>query len=344
MRVLHLLSSCELSGAEQVAINICTGLQEEVDFAYASPRGPIGEVLAERGISYLPLQGMNRSEVCKAITAFKPDIIHAHDYRASVYAALQNRSIKVVSHLHANYPWAQRVNGKTLIYRLLSFRFYRIAAVSSSIINEFYFKEKIISKAVVLPNVVSISKLQGLSLADAEQCDLLFVGRMTEEKAPLNFIELVSRIKENRARVKAVMLGSGPMEEDCRQKCREDGLTDNLHMPGFQKNPYKYMGQAKVLVMPSLWEGFGLVALEAMALGLPVLCSPVGGLVDVVADGETGFHCCSVEEFVQRAELLLKDEELRNKMSQKSKLRAEQLSDTGAYLEKVKKLYDTAIM
>ncbi len=81
--------------------------------------------------------------------------------------------------------------------------------------------------------------------------------------------------------------------------------------------PY-YYSAAEVLVMPSHYESFGMVALEAMACGTPVVASQVGGLAFLVKDGETGFHVPDQdpEALCEKLNILLKDEALKNKMGE----------------------------
>lgn len=67
-------------------------------------------------------------------------------------------------------------------------------------------------------------------------------------------------------------------------RIEELGLVHVIRLYGFQKNPYIYLKQAKVMCMPSKWEGFGLAAVEALALGKPVIAAPVGGLNDIIND------------------------------------------------------------
>ena len=80
------------------------------------------------------------------------------------------------------------------------------------------------------------------------------------------------------------MVGTGSLEKECQKLIEEYQLETNVQMVGFQKNPYVYMLQSKISIIPSKWEGFGLVALEAMAFGCPVVAANVGGLKEIVAE------------------------------------------------------------
>ena len=84
MKVIHVLNSNRYSGAENVAITIIKELNNEMDCLYACPRGPIEEILKKENIKYIPIKKLSIREINKVIKEYNPDIIHAHDFRASI--------------------------------------------------------------------------------------------------------------------------------------------------------------------------------------------------------------------------------------------------------------------
>ncbi len=89
--------------------------------------------------------------------------------------------------------------------------------------------------------------------------------------------------------LKAAIVGTGELEDECRQLCRELGIQDNVQFLGFQSNPMKMVSCSKALVLTSRWEGTPMCALEAMALGTPVVSTPSDGMKDLLTDGVSGF-------------------------------------------------------
>ena len=115
------------------------------------------------------------------------------------------------------------------------------------------------------------------------------------------------------------------------------GLEGNVTMYGFQKNPYPIIKKCKVLLMPSLWEGFGLAAVEALTLGLPVICSGAGGLSDIVNDS-CGKICKTAEEYVAEV-VAMQDIDYYTKKSEQAKARARELDNYSAYKEQIREVY-----
>ena len=113
-----------------------------------------------------------------------------------------------------------------------------------------------------------------------------FSGRLADEKAPLAFIDLASRMADD-ARFHFIMTGAGPLESQVRRRAaRSNGAVNFL---GVVPDIHKHLASLDVLVVPSVLDGRPVVVLEALALGVPVIATAVGGLPALVHEGETGF-------------------------------------------------------
>lgn len=339
-RIIHLLSDNKLSGAERVALDICSYLKGDFIFSYCSPKGEIQAEVEKNDIEFLPLNVMSVSEIRKAIKKWKPDLIHAHDYRASILAVLANPLTPIVSHLHQNNSEAKKISVRSLSYALFSPFFKRIVVTSQPVIDEFAFKRLINSKVSVVPNIINVHRiLEKANKIKAKEIDLAFVGRLRPEKNPLLFIELVAQLKASYKNIKTVLIGDGELRNECEKKIKALGLKENIEMLGFLSNPYPSIKASKALIMTSLWEGFGLVALEAMLLGVPVVASNVGGLKDLVRVNETGYLCDSQEEFLHSIKSLLENSEMKCRLSINGEKFAKQYCDTENFANKFRKIY-----
>jgi glycosyltransferase involved in cell wall biosynthesis len=113
-----------------------------------------------------------------------------------------------------------------------------------------------------------------------------FSGRLSEEKAPLTFVELARSLRD--PRLHFLMTGAGPLESAVRQQAAELP-DDHFSFLGIVDDIRTHLASLDVLVLPSTVDGRPVVVLEALALGVPVIASGVGGLPALVRDGETGF-------------------------------------------------------
>ncbi len=343
MRVLHVLNTGSFSGAENVAITIIKETRNAVDSVYVSLDGQISNVLNETGIAFYPIKKINPGNLKKAIKDIQPDIIHAHDFTASVTSALcAPKNVRVISHLHNNPPWIKNVNAKTVAYAATSFRFEKILTVSQAVISEFVLGRFFQSKTEVIGNPVDVlairNKLQNDEGDRIPETDIAFLGRLSPQKNPMRFLEIVKLVSEKIPDIRIAMIGDGELRTETEQRIKELGLESSITLYGFQSNPYKFLAKTKVLCMPSRWEGFGLAAIEALALGKPVFASPVGGLVNIVND-ECGALCETNEEYTSSIVDLLTDKELYCKFSEGARDRALHLDNMHQYHEMIVQLY-----
>ncbi len=345
-RIIHILHSGNFSGAENVAINIGLMFREKYDITFAIlEKGNFKEKLEELGLNYILLKNFTFKELGEKVRKFNPDLIHAHDFRASIFSAILFPHNYIISHLHNNPPWIRRPNIYSLAYLSISFRFIKIIGVSAAIKDEFFANSILARKFICLPNIVnknSISK-KAQEPCSIRDIDILFIGRLTLQKDPLKFIEIVKEIKNFFPNIKAVMVGDGELKKECQRKIDEDNLSSNIFLLGYMDNPYPYLRESKMVIMPSQWEGFGLVAVEAMVLGKPVLASPAGGLKGIIKHGITGYFCESIEDFVNRVNSLLNNSEILIELSTNSVKESENYTNVNTYKEKLNTIYENII-
>jgi glycosyltransferase involved in cell wall biosynthesis len=149
---------------------------------------------------------------------------------------------------------------------------------------------------------------------------VLFVGRLTKDKGVAYLLAALERFKASGADFKALIVGSGDQEAALKEFVAEHGLTDDVVFTGWvpSEELVDYYNTADVFVGPSIvgdkgWEeALGLVFVEALATGLPVVTTRTGGIGDVVEDGVTGFMVDqrSADQLAERLTALYEDREL----------------------------------
>lgn len=315
-KVLHLLASNKYSGAENVVCTIIDNFKGEYDMAYCSPYGQIEEVLQSKNIKYYGMNRFNLNNLKKIIKEYNPDIIHAHDYKASVLTAFSGFKGKIISHLHINVKFAKSLNLKSFLYSMCVSKFDQIVGVSNSIFDEAIFKNKIRKKYITIYNFVDKNLILKKSneYNFEKNYDLFFIGRLNQLKNPLMFVEIVKKIKLSYRDIKAVMIGDGELKSICIEKINKYDLNGNIDMLGFVENPFPIIKKSHIGIMPSIVEGFGLTAIEALSLDKPVLNSGVGGLSEIFKENKE-FICRNVDDYVRKSIDLLYNKSKKNNYS-----------------------------
>jgi N-acetyl-alpha-D-glucosaminyl L-malate synthase BshA len=159
------------------------------------------------------------------------------------------------------------------------------------------------------------------SLAPEGEPLLVHVSNFRPVKRPVDCVEILARVLKKGISTRLVMVGDGSERTNVEHRARCLGVYDKCIFVGKQPNIVHYLSAADVLLLPSEQESFGLAALEAMACEVPVIASRVGGVPEVVTDGETGFlsEVGDVEKMAEDAARLLSDEEFRREMGQRAR-------------------------
>src|SRR5262249_40915349 len=114
------------------------------------------------------------------------------------------------------------------------------------------------------------------------------LSRLVAPKGIEDAIRAMAHIVHGHARASMVIVGAGPHEPQLRKLVGELRLGAWIHFVGFRKDVADCLHSFDCFLSPSLSEGFGLTILEAMAAGLPIIATPVGGIVEIIEDGQSG--------------------------------------------------------
>ena len=308
MKVMHVLNSRIYSGAEKVVCQIIKSFRDDagMEMVYCSPESEIvRQMLSEQDVTYLPMETMSIKELSRVIAEQKPDLIHAHDMRASFFSALCCGKIPLVSHIHNNAYDARGLSPKTIAYLLAGFRARHILWVSNSSYEGYAFHKLFAKKSSVLYNIIDTEQIFEKKAKDETtyDYDMIYVGRLTFQKDPQRLMRLCARLKESKPDLKVAIVGTGELEAEVKALCEELNIQDNVQFLGFQSNPIKMIHDSKAMILTSRWEGTPMCALEAMALGTPVVSTPSDGMTDLLDDGVNGYL---TDDDGQMAEKLLK--------------------------------------
>lgn len=274
------------------------------------------------------------SKLVDVVTHEKLDLLHVHyaipHASAAVFAKniLRHNGIRipVICTLHGTDI---TLVGKDPSYEpVISYAINSVDAVtcvSQSLKNDTYEHFKVDRDIEVIPNFVEMSKIVGASTATTE---LRASFAKPEEKIlvhisnfrPVKRVDDVARIfAKVRAKMpaKLLLVGDGPDRYRIELMCRELKICEDVHFLGKLKNPTESLHISDLFVLPSESESFGLSALEAMSVGVPVIATNTGGLPEVVEDGISGYlsKLGDVDDMANNAIKLLSDDVLYKKIS-----------------------------
>ena len=339
MKILHILNTGKYSGAENVAITIINKMKKDNDIVYVSLDGPIREYLEENRIKYEVIKKITISEIRRVIKKYQPDIIHAHDFTASLVCSMVCGKVKLISHIHNNNIWMKKINIYSILYLLSSIKYKKILLVSESIINEYIFSRLIRKKVEIIGNPIDIQKIinKAEEKIESKKYDIIFLGRFAIPKNPIKFIETINKI-EDKKNIHAIMIGDGPLKEECKNKIEQLKLNNIIEIRDFMQNPYVVLKNSKILCMTSDWEGYGLVAVEALALGKPVVATNVGGIPNIV-NNDCGLVAINTDEMITEISKLLKDKKYYEQKSINALNRAKEINNIDLYIKKLKSIY-----
>ena len=344
MKVMHVLNSRIYSGAEKVVCQIIKSFRnvEGMEMVYCSPDSEIvRQMLAEQDVTYLPMETMSTKELGRVIAEQKPDLIHAHDMRASFFVALCCGKIPLVSHIHNNAYDARGLSPKTIAYLLAGFKAKHILWVSNSSFEGYAFHKLFAKKSSVLYNIIDAQAIYQKLVADenAYDYDMIYVGRLTYQKDPQRLMRLCARLKERKPDVKVAIVGTGELLEEVQTLCAQLGIQDNVHFLGFQSNPIKMVHDSKAMILTSRWEGTPMCALEAMALGTPIVSTPSDGMKDIVKDGVSGYLADDDSVMAEKLLKIMEDPAHRASLSEQGKAIFARINDEEHYQEAIAACY-----
>lgn len=343
MKILMVLSSDKFSGAENVVCQIISMFRDEsgYEFIYCSPDGEIKTALEERSITFAPMLDITVKELKRVIKEQKPDVVHAHDMRASFVASRACGKIRLISHIHNNAFDSRGLTLKSVAYLKAGFKANHIFWVSESSYKGYYFHKWFEKKSEVLYNIIDVDALYEKMERDTEKYDydVVYLGRLTYEKNPQRLIQILGNAIKIKPDLKVAIIGKGALEKETVNLVNEKGLSPNITFKGFMSNPIKVLHDAKVMVMASRWEGTPMCALEAMALGVPIVSTPVDGLKDLVVNDETGYLSDDDTVLAESIVKIVENKDLSEKLSHNALTKARKFNDISLYRETLKKQY-----
>ena len=275
----------------------------------------------------------------KLIRRIEPDIIHAHHAFTFIpLLSLRIAEIYKIPRILTNHSvmlgYDYKLLWKTSSYILLPYRYYISRA--QVIISVSRAANKFISKfigdgirRVIIPNGVDTERFKP-SNNEFFMPTILFLGRLVYRKGAHVLLKAFELIVREEPEARLIIAGRGYMMPILKTLSVKYGIKDKVIFKGYvseEEKPELYKSSS-IVAIPSIYgESFGIVTLEALASGKPVVASNIGGLQEIITDGEEGFLIPpnSPKDLAERVIMLLQDKKLYKNMSRCARAKAESM-------------------
>ncbi len=338
MKVLHIINSFEGGGAEKLMLQLHEiSVKQNMDShalslmqsaAYELPNTySLGFDTPYQFLAPFKLYAFLKRSQWKDL-----DIIHVHLFPAQLFVPLVLKFLNIKARLVTTEHNTSNRRRNTRLGKIIDqviYRFYtRVVCISvgtSALLQQW--QPQIADRLDIIYNGIDHCAYSGNAKTSiyAKTPIIVSVGRLTEQKNYVVAIQALAKISDRP--FEYWILGAGALEADLKSLVNQLGLEAKVKFLGFRQDIPDLLQQADIFLLPSLWEGFGLAVVEAMAMGLPVVVSNVPGLQEVAPPGcQAGFLVdpASPEDIAQALLQLLEDPHLRDQMGKNAQRQAAQ--------------------
>ncbi|WP_435950471.1 glycosyltransferase [Psychrobacter sp. DM8] len=306
MKILMVITSLGIGGAEKVVTSLAdqlVGLGHEVIIAYLT-----GEALITPKQDSIKLINLNIDsarglingsiKLRKLIKDFKPDVVHSHLVHANILCRMLRPTTTIPKLISSAHNTNEEGRFRMSAYRLTD-KFTDISTNVSEEAVEAFVEQNAVQPGRMLTVHNGISTIEfnysdknrtkvrdELDVVNTDQL-IVAVGRLNEPKDYPNLLSAIKVLSKKHQNITLAIAGDGPHLQALQRQTIKLGLNNKVRFLGIRKDIPSLMSAADVFVLPSAWEGFGLVVAEAMACERVVVATDCGGVREVV--GDAGF-------------------------------------------------------
>jgi len=310
IRVLHLITTMPVGGAESLILTTMRNLDARrfsSVLCCIKTKGMLGDEVEKAGFPVIALDGMigkrfDRNIVRKIQAVIEKeniDIVHCHLYHAAFYGRLAAKRCKKPSVVTIHNVYSNPKLHRRLINHWLSRHTAALVAVSGAVAQHVVRYDRVEPLRLnVVPNGIDVAtaksqltKTQARAMLNipANAMALVTIGRLEKQKGHLLLLKALRLLRDHSGDCPHLLLvGDGSERGNLLTACESLALGDRVHLLGTRRDIADILRAADIFVLPSFWEGLPLSMLEAMAAGLPVIATKVGGIGEVLGENEFG--------------------------------------------------------
>ena len=302
MKILHLIPDLGLGGAQRELCYLATAMDRnrfQMQVAIWGPQEDLCKELEVLGVDVVRLRGVGRSLVRLALALgshvrrTRPDVIHTHLFDADLVGTLVARAcgVRCCSTIHSGtFFEARRHRWRYRCLALLVSRFFPVSQALSDVLVQ---RCRVPAARVrVIRNGIDMTRFAPSPARDGAVTRGPIIGtlaRLIPSKGIRILLDAIPHLLQKYPEALLLVGGGGEEQEALERQARALGIADRVVFVGPVQDPRDFYRRLDVFVLPSLDEAFGLVVLEAMAMGLPVIGTRVGGVPEVLTHGVNGW-------------------------------------------------------
>jgi glycosyltransferase involved in cell wall biosynthesis len=301
VNLTFILCGLSYGGAERFTLDLIKSLDKEIFNIHLITIKGGGELLGNFRKTGIKIKLFNKKsklglktiwQISKYLRKEKIDIVHTQLFAGDTWGRIAAwfAGIPIIISTEQNVNKDER-RLKKIIKKMLSFITARIIAISEAVKDYQVEMEKISKKKIeVVYNGIDLNNFPFTAdyHFNRQEPILGIIGRLEPQKGHLVSLRALNLVVKNNPRVKLIIMGQGSQENIIRQEAQRLGIEGNIIWQKPQDNVLGILKKIDLLVVPSLWEGLGIVILEAQAAGIPVVASSVDGIKEIINE-KNGF-------------------------------------------------------
>ena len=373
--MIHIISGDLWAGAEAQVFYTLSNLRKKNNFTFLVVlfnEGILWKKLQDNNIETIVINENKHSgpimllKLTKIIHRLKPAIIHVHAFKEHILGQIASiLNVNSSAMVRTFHGMSEVPKGLTLIKHVKSTIIHRveklflnydsnqyIIAVSKDLQNfleHSYPKAKIVQIYNSIPHLdKGVIKNNGTRNEYGIKRETFWIGTIARLSEPKN-LELLSdaglELRERGIDFRISIFGEGPLKQTLQNRINQNNLQDHIRLEGFRKNILPVLASLDLFVLCSLHEGLPMSLLEAISLEVPVVCTAVGGMKEVISHNHSGILVPNNDhkKLAQAIIMLQEDPPLREKLARNAKKTMEQLFHIDSSNRKLTDLYRTIL-
>lgn len=362
-KLIYVITDLRLGGAQKVLVNFLTCLNRELFnpkvVCLFGGKSPVASEIEGLGIPVIDFNFKNKFDVFSFWHFYnwlkheKPAILHSSLFHANLLSRVVGRILKIPIII----SWRQNINLGSNIREFLNRLSANLDDCVIAVSNEVRSKELIATrinpdKVIVVYNSINTDLYQPNDDYSREEIRFKFgiegstillgtIGRLHPQKGITYLLEGFKEVRNQYKNAKLIIVGEGELKPQLIEQAKYLQIIDSTLFPGAKTNIPEILKALDVFILPSLWEGLPLALLEAMAAGLPVIATGVGGIPEVIENNRSGIIVPTADPGAIYSSIhrLISDPELRDSMGEAGRKRVVEKFDVKKNILQLERIY-----